>query len=104
MDIKKFLDIKNTNLEEFTFNLDFTKNRHCNMKYILRTLWLIGCIPVYIFTVILSFVTFLTYPLIGAFYFIKTGSCENGPFIPISILIYVNEKYKKLLKYINENE
>ena len=74
------------------------------MKYIFRTLWLIGCIPVYIFTVILSLVIFFTYPLIGAFYFVKTGSCENCPFTPISILRYINDKYKKLLKYIKENE
>ena len=74
------------------------------MKYIFRTLWLIGCIPVYIFAIILSLVTFFTYRLIGAFYFVKTGSCENCPFTPISILIYINDKYKKLLKYIKEND
>lgn len=73
------------------------------MKYIFRTLWLIGCLPVYIFAIILSLVIFFTYPLIGAFYFVKTGSCENCSFTPISILRYINDKYKKLLKYIKEN-
>ena len=80
------------------------KNKNCNMKYIFRTLWLIGCVPVYIFAIILSLVTFFIYPLIGAFYFIKTGDWENCPFTPDVLAGFMDNKYKKLLKYIKENE
>lgn len=70
------------------------------MKYILRTLWLIGYIPVFIFTCIIFLVMTFVYPLAGAFYFIKTGSCENCPFLPNSLPIYIDDKYKKLLNHI----
>ena len=50
------------------------------MKYILRTLWLIGYIPVFILAcawfLIMIFICLLT----GAFYFIKTGDWEKIPF------------------------
>ena len=68
------------------------------MKYILRTLWLIGYIPIFIFTCIIFLVMLFVYPLAGAFYFIKTGSCENCPILPISLPIYIDNKYRELLK------
>ena len=74
------------------------------MKYILRTLWLIGYIPVFIFTCIIFLVMLFVYPYAGIFYFIKTGSCENCPFLPPSLPIYIDNKYKKLLKYVSDNE
>ena len=70
------------------------------MKYILRTLWLIGYILVFIFICIIFLVMIFVYPLAGAFYFIKTGSCENCPFLPCSLPIYIDDKYKELLKHI----
>ena len=76
------------------------------MKYILRTLWLIGYIPVFIFECIIFLIMIFVYPLAGAFYFIKTGSCENCPFIPSSLYIYIDKKYKELLKhngYLSDN-
>ena len=76
------------------------------MKYILRTLWLIGYIPVFIFECIIFLIMIFVYPLAGAFYFIKTGSCENCPFIPPSLYIYIDKKYKELLKhngYLSDN-
>jgi len=32
-----------------------------------------------------------------AFYFIKTGDCENVPFTPADLPIWIDEKYKELL-------
>lgn len=68
------------------------------MKYILRTLWLIGYIPVFIFECIVFLITLFAFPLILAFYFIKTGNYEDCQFIPPSLSIDV--KYKELLNHI----
>lgn len=70
------------------------------MKYIFRTLWLIGYIPVFIFMFVCFLIMIFTYPLIGAFYFIKTGNCENTPPTPDVIPTIIDNAYKKLLKYI----
>ena len=71
------------------------------MKYILRTLWLIGYIPVFIFTSIVFLLMILAYPLVGAFYFIKTGSVNNCPFTPDFIPVYIlDKKYRELVKYL----
>ena len=74
------------------------------MKYIFRTLWVIGYIPVFILTAITFLAMIFVYPLIRAFYFIKTGDCENCPFTPDVLAGFMDNKYKKLLKYIKENE
>ena len=70
------------------------------MKYILRTLWVIGYIPVFIFECIVFLIMLFAFPLILEFYFIKTGSYENCPFIPPSLPIYIDDKYKELLSHI----
>lgn len=70
------------------------------MKYILRTLWLIGYIPVFIFECIIFYILLFVFPLALAFYFIKTGSLEDCPFIPPSLSIYIDGKYRELLKYL----
>ena len=72
------------------------------MKYILRTLWLIGYIPVFIFASITFLVMIFVFLLAVPFYFIKTGSCENCPFTPPSAPIYIDDKYRELLKYISD--
>ena len=68
------------------------------MKYILRTLWVIGYIPVFILTAITFLVMIFIYPLIEAFYFIKTGDCENCPFTPDVLAACIDNKYKKTFK------
>lgn len=68
------------------------------MKYIFRTLWLIGYIPVFIFMSVCFLIMIFTYPLIGAFYFIKTGNCEYIPLAPDVIPTIIDNAYKKLLK------
>ncbi len=71
------------------------------MKYILRTLWLIGYMPVFIFTsACFLIMLFFIYPLVGAFYFIKTGNCEDIPFTSDFLSIYIDGKYRELLKYL----
>lgn len=59
--------------------------------------WIHTCFYIY---VCCFFITIFTYPLIGAFYFIKTGDCENIPFTPDVIPTIIDNTYKKLLKYI----
>ena len=71
------------------------------MKYILRTLWLIGYIPVFIVEVIGAILCLsLVYLMVAAYYFIKTenldGMYEN-PLIPI---LWFDDKYKILLDKI----
>lgn len=68
------------------------------MKYILRTLWLIGYIPVFIFECIVFLIILFAFPLILAFHFIKTGNYEDCQFITPSLSIDV--KYKELLNHI----
>lgn len=68
------------------------------MKYILRTLWLIGYIPVFIFECIIFVIMVFIDPLIEVFYFIRTGSYY--PVIALSLPIYIDNKYKELLKYL----
>lgn len=70
------------------------------MKYILRTLWLIGYIPVFMLTLVCFFIMMFAYQLVRAFYFIKEGNCEGIPFSPDSLAIYIDEKYRKLLKHL----
>lgn len=71
------------------------------MKYILRTLWLIGYMPVFVFICIIFLVMIFVYPLAVAFYFIKTGSCEKCTFTPDVLSTYIDVKYKELLKHLN---
>lgn len=70
------------------------------MKYIFRTLWLIGYIPIFILMCACFLIMLFIYPLAGAFYFIKTGNCEDIPFTPDFLPIYIDEKYRELLKYM----
>ena len=70
------------------------------MKYILRTLWLIGYIPVFIFDCIVFLIILFIYPFILAFYFIKTGNYEDYQFISLSLPISIDAKYRELLKYL----
>jgi len=70
------------------------------MKYIYRTLWLIGYVLVSIFESACFLIMLFTYPLVGAFYFIKTGDCDDIPFTPVSLPIYVDKKYRELLNYL----
>lgn len=70
------------------------------MKYILRILWLIGYIPVFICESVCFSIMWFVYPLVGAFYFIKEGTCESVPFYCDSLATYIDKKYRKLSKYL----
>ena len=70
------------------------------MKYILRTLWLIGYIPIFIFDSIVFLIILFIYPFILSFYFIKTGNYEDCQFNPSSLPISIDAKYRELLKYL----
>ena len=68
------------------------------MTYILKTLWLIGYIPVSILMGVCFLIMLVIYPLVVEFYFIKTSSRENCPFTPISLSAYIDKKYRGLIK------
>lgn len=42
-------------------------------------------------------VLMFTYPIVGAFYFIKTGDVENIPYHFFAPIMYIDEKYKNML-------
>ena len=72
------------------------------MKYILRTLWLIGLIPVWILAMSVALVYFMVvFPITAAFIFIKKGYVEDNdlpmPFVPAEWLV---SKYNGLLDKI----
>ena len=72
------------------------------MKYILRTLWVIGLIPVWILAMSVAIVYMMVvFPIAAAFIFIKTGNVEDNdlpmPFAPTEWLV---SKYNGLLDKI----
>lgn len=71
------------------------------MKYILRTLWVIGCIPVAIFTIICFFVIAIACPFSEVFFFIKEGRLVDYSF-SFEFIIKIWDVYEKLLKYIED--
>lgn len=66
------------------------------MIYVYRLLWLIGYIPVFLLELVMFIVLMFTYPIVGAFYFIKTGDVENTPYHFFAPVMYVDEKYKNM--------
>lgn len=70
------------------------------MKYIFRTLWLIGYIPVFVIEMCLFVIIILTYPLVGAFYFIKCGNTEMIPYVPEDPVLWIDNKYRSLVKFL----
>ena len=74
------------------------------MIYICRFIWLIGYVPLFILECIMIFILLLTYPFVGVFYFIKTGSCENIPYYFITPVMDLDDRYKKLLLKIEDHD
>lgn len=74
------------------------------MKQFFRFIWLVFYIPVFILECIILFFTFITYPFVGAFYFVKTGDVENTPYEPITPMLYIDKMYKKLLTKIENKK
>ena len=70
------------------------------MKYVFRTLWLIGYILVFVIEMCVFVITLLTYPLASAFYFIKCGNAEAIPYYPEDLSVWIDDKYTSLLKFI----
>ncbi len=67
------------------------------MICIYRFIWLIGYVPIFTLEVLVLLLMIFTYPILGAFYFIKTGDVENIPFTPVEPAIWIDEKYHSLL-------
>lgn len=70
------------------------------MKYVFRTLWLIGYIPVFVIEMCVFVITLLTYPFVAAFYFIKCGNTEDIPYMPENPPVWIDNKYTSILKFI----
>ena len=70
------------------------------MKYIFRTLWLIGYMLVFAIEMCIFVITLLTYPFVGGFYFIKYGDTEAIPYFPENTIFWIDNKYRSLLKLI----
>lgn len=70
------------------------------MKYILRILWLIGYIFVFIMLMFCFLISIFIYPIVGGFYFVMTGDVENTSFTPIDLTEHLDNAYRKLLKYM----
>lgn len=69
------------------------------MKYIFRTLWVIGWIPVVALTIICFFIIAIVYPFAEMFFLIKEGKLVDILFSP-ELIIKMWEMYGKLLEYI----
>lgn len=72
------------------------------MKYILRTLWVIGLIPVFLLAIVCFLIYMLVgFPIVAAFVFIKTGTLDDDdipmPDVPAEWLL---GKYNSLLDKI----
>lgn len=72
------------------------------MKYILRTLWVIGLIPVFLLGLVCMLVYLMVgFPIVTAFTFIKTGNLDDNdiplPHIPAEWFL---GKYNGLLDKI----
>lgn len=58
---------------------------------------MIGYLLLFSIEVILITLLVIIYPIIGAFYFIKTGDVENTPFFPHTPVEYIDNWYRSLL-------
>ena len=67
------------------------------MIYIKRFLWLLGY-PIMFICLLCIFAVWMSiiYPLLEAFYYIKTGNCENIPFDASKPVDVITKTYNKL--------
>ena len=70
------------------------------MKYIFRILCLIGYIPIFLIEMCVFVINILTYPLAGAFYFIKYGNTEMIPYLPEDLVFWIDNKYRSIIKFL----
>lgn len=70
------------------------------MIYIYRLFWLIGYIPLFLLECLMFLLLMFTYPFVGGFYFIKTGNAENIPYHFDEPIIWIDKKYKSLIKVL----
>ena len=64
--------------------------------YFQRIVYALFYVPIcFIISLILLIISIITYPLVGLFYYVKTGNVENIPFMPWDII-------SKLSNFIND--
>ena len=66
------------------------------MIYLKRALYAIFFIPVFIIAYIFFVLCIIFYPIIGMFYYIKTGDVENTPIDPGTVPSYIIELYTQI--------
>ena len=72
------------------------------MKPILRLLWLIGYIPMFVLEIGIFVFRVFFFPFLGLIYFVITGSVENIPYDFLKLILRMDYEYKKLLEKINK--
>jgi len=72
------------------------------MIYILRTLWILGYLPVCIINAITFALSIATYPLVEGIYYIIKGEIETLEYNPGTIPMYIGKQYDKLNKLIEK--
>lgn len=74
------------------------------MKYVLRTLWVIGLIPVFLLVIVSVFVYIMVvFPIVAAFIFIKTGNLDDDDIpMPTHLAEWFLDKYNGLLNKIEK--
>ena len=72
------------------------------MIYLLRFLWVIFYVPVFIVELIMFCLFIATRPIVALFYFIKNGDLESVPDNLLMPMLWIDEKYKSLLDVIED--
>lgn len=74
------------------------------MIYILRTLWALFGIPVYLITCLAFALGFIAYPFIGCIYYIFHGSTDRMKFEVDTMSMYIEKKWNKVGKLIEKQK
>lgn len=72
------------------------------MIYILRTLWAVFGIPVYLITCLAFFIGLISYPLIGIIYYIIHGTTDTMKWEVDTMAIFIERKYSKIKEQIEK--
>ena len=67
------------------------------MIYIIRLLWILFYIPLFVIEAIIFGVLVIAYPIVGIFYFVKNGEWDFD-YEVVNIVMFIDDKYKQLLE------
>lgn len=72
------------------------------MKYVYRSLWALGAIPVHLICCILFVIGLVTYPLVGGIYYIIHGTTDTMKWEVDTMALYIEKKYNKIKEKIEK--